>query len=66
MDVRPAEDVTAPLSTDVEPASERRDLESPVSEAITQQPEPQAAEAAEAADQVRRSAAVVCSEPSGF
>ncbi|XP_023809530.1 cyclic nucleotide-gated cation channel beta-3 isoform X1 [Oryzias latipes] len=36
-----AEDQVAPSSTDVEPASESRDLESPV----TQQPEPQPAEA---------------------
>ncbi len=35
MDVCPAEDDASPSSTDVEPASERRDLESPV----TQQPE---------------------------
>uniref|UniRef100_A0A3P8RJ27 Cyclic nucleotide gated channel subunit beta 1a n=1 Tax=Amphiprion percula TaxID=161767 RepID=A0A3P8RJ27_AMPPE len=40
----PAEDVT-PSSTDVEPASERRDLDSPTSQPITQQPEAQPAEA---------------------
>ncbi|KAI3376923.1 hypothetical protein L3Q82_000021 [Scortum barcoo] len=38
MDVCAAED--SPSSTDVEPASERRDLESPVTQPITQQPEP--------------------------
>lgn len=36
-----AEDQVAPSSTDLEPASESRDLESPV----TQQPEPQPVEA---------------------
>ncbi|XP_047187414.1 cyclic nucleotide-gated cation channel beta-3 isoform X2 [Scophthalmus maximus] len=38
------EEVT-PSSTDVEPGSERRDLESPVSQPITQQPQSQAPEA---------------------
>lgn len=37
----PPEQVT-PSSTDVEPASERRDLESPVSQPVTEQPGPQA------------------------
>lgn len=37
----PLEQVT-PSSTDVEPSSERRDLESPVSQPIIQQPGPQA------------------------
>uniref|UniRef100_A0A3P8RIN0 Cyclic nucleotide gated channel subunit beta 1a n=1 Tax=Amphiprion percula TaxID=161767 RepID=A0A3P8RIN0_AMPPE len=47
----PAEDVT-PSSTDVEPASERRDLDSPTSQPITQQPEAQPAEAPPTTDQV--------------
>ncbi|XP_035811216.2 cyclic nucleotide-gated cation channel beta-3 isoform X5 [Amphiprion ocellaris] len=46
----PAEDVT-PSSTDVEPASERRDLDSPTSQPITQQPEAQPAEAPPTTDQ---------------
>ncbi|XP_045897655.1 cyclic nucleotide-gated cation channel beta-1-like, partial [Micropterus dolomieu] len=45
IDVCAAKDEASPSSTDVEPASERRDLESPVSQPITQQPEPQAPDA---------------------
>ncbi|XP_035507846.1 cyclic nucleotide-gated cation channel beta-3 [Morone saxatilis] len=44
VEVCPAEDDATLLSTDVEPASERRDLESPSSQAVTQQPESQAPE----------------------
>nr|XP_019961257.1 PREDICTED: cyclic nucleotide-gated cation channel beta-3-like [Paralichthys olivaceus] len=47
--VCPAQDDTE-ATTDVEPASERRDLESPVSQPVTQQPQaPQGSEAAAAA-----------------
>ncbi len=49
VDVCPAEDMDAPLSTDVEPASEKRDLESPVPQPITEQ---QATEAPPSTDQV--------------
>ncbi|XP_030269122.1 cyclic nucleotide-gated cation channel beta-1-like [Sparus aurata] len=45
VDVCPAEEEVTPSSTDVEPASERRDLESPVSQPVIQQPEPQDPEA---------------------
>lgn len=41
MDVSLVEDNASPSSTDVEPASERRDLDSPVSQTIIQQPESQ-------------------------
>lgn len=50
VDVCPAEnDDATPSSTDVEPASEKRDPESLVSQPITQQPEPQAPETPTAA-----------------
>ncbi|CAB1448810.1 unnamed protein product [Pleuronectes platessa] len=38
-----------PSSTDVEPASKRRDLESPVPQPVTQQPQPQAPQGSQAA-----------------
>ncbi|XP_068187208.1 cyclic nucleotide-gated channel beta-3 isoform X3 [Antennarius striatus] len=48
----PAEGHASPTSTEVEPASERRDLESPVSRPISQQPEPQTPDATATTDQV--------------
>ncbi|XP_041804631.1 cyclic nucleotide-gated cation channel beta-3 [Chelmon rostratus] len=57
VDICPAEDEATPSSTDVEPASEKRDLESPVSQSITQQPEPQPPEAETATTNQANSAA---------
>ncbi|XP_070824791.1 cyclic nucleotide-gated channel beta-3 [Chaetodon trifascialis] len=56
VDICPAEDEATPSSTDVEPASEKRDLESPVSQSITQPSEPPDATTA-AADQASSAAA---------